>query len=215
MVLVENASKILSSIPKGVSVVCICKGRNAEQINEVVGAGVKILGWNYVQELEKNFPAIRNGVGHHFVGHLQSNKVKRVLNFCSCIQSVDSFELAMELDKVAGKLGKRICVLVEVNVGNEESKFGVLPENVSGFVEKISSLKNISVSGLMAIEPFSDNPENSRQYFKKLKSLFDKIKNEKIPNADFSILSMGMSNTYKIAVEEGSSMVRIGRAFFG
>ncbi len=214
MVLGKNAAKILSSIPRGVSVVCICKGRTSMQINSAIDHDVKILGWNYVQELEKNFPEIRRGVEHHFVGHLQSNKVKKVLNFCSCIQSVDSFGLAEEIDKVCGKMGKKVSVLVEVNLGNEESKFGILPENVLVFVKKISSLKNISVSGLMAIEPFFENPENSRQYFRKLKSLFDKIKSENIPNVDFSILSMGMSNTCSIAVEEGSNMVRIGRAFF-
>lgn len=214
MVSFEMVSGIISQIPSNVSVVCVCKARAPEQINSAIDAGVKFLGWNYARELEKKFPEIKTGVEHHFVGHLQSNKVKKVLNFCSCVQSVDSVELAMEIGREAGKLGKKISVLVEVNLGGEKSKFGISPESVPAFVLEISKFPNIGVSGLMAIEPFSENPENSRAYFKKLKLLFDKIKAEKIPNVDFRILSMGMSSTFSIAIEEGSNMVRIGRAFF-
>lgn len=191
-----------------------CKGRTHEQIVQAIAAGIKIIGQNYVQEAEDVFPKVDLPADWHFIGHLQKNKVKRALKIFSCIQSVDSFALAEEIDRQAGVIGKTVSVLIEVNVGGEKSKFGVAPEKAQEVITQISPLKNVKVNGLMAMEPPSENPEDARPYFKQMKQLFDGIKKSNIPNVEMRFLSMGMSSSYRVAIEEGSNMVRLGRVLF-
>ncbi|HII54002.1 YggS family pyridoxal phosphate-dependent enzyme [Candidatus Micrarchaeota archaeon CG08_land_8_20_14_0_20_49_17] len=198
----------------GISVVAACKGRTHEQIVQAIAAGIKIIGQNYVQEAEDVFPKVDLPADWHFIGHLQKNKVKRALKIFSCIQSVDSFALAEEIDRQAGVIGKTVSVLIEVNVGGEKSKFGVAPEKAQEVITQISPLKNVKVNGLMAMEPPSENPEDARPYFKQMKQLFDGIKKSNIPNVEMRFLSMGMSSSYRVAIEEGSNMVRLGRVLF-
>jgi pyridoxal phosphate enzyme (YggS family) len=199
-------------------VVAACKGKAAEQIIWAINSGIKIIGQNYVQEAETAYSKLpahaRELAEWHFIGHLQKNKVKRALEIFSCIQSVDSFALAEEIDKQARAMGKTISVLIEINIGDEKSKFGVAPENANGLIAQISPLKNVKVAGLMAMEPLSENPEDARPYFRKMKTLFDGIKKSNITNVEMRFLSIGMSNSYKVAIEEGSNMVRLGRALF-
>jgi len=194
--------------------VAACKGRTHEQIVQAIAAGIKIIGQNYVQEAEDVFPKVDLPADWHFIGHLQKNKVKRALKIFSCIQSVDSFALAEEIDRQAGVIGKTVSVLIEVNVGGEKSKFGVAPEKAQEVITQISPLKNVKVNGLMAMEPPSENPEDARPYFKQMKQLFDGIKKSNIPNVEMRFLSMGMSSSYRVAIEEGSNMVRLGRVLF-
>ena len=191
-----------------------CKGRTHEQIVQAIAAGIKIIGQNYVQEAEDVFPKVDLPADWHFIGHLQKNKVKRALKIFSCIQSVDSFALAEEIDRQTGVIGKTVSVLIEVNVGGEKSKFGVAPEKAQEVITQISPLKNVKVNGLMAMEPPSENPEDARPYFKQMKQLFDGIKKSNIPNVEMRFLSMGMSSSYRVAIEEGSNMVRLGRVLF-
>jgi len=194
--------------------VAACKGRTHEQIVQAIAAGIKIIGQNYVQEAEDVFPKVDLPADWHFIGHLQKNKVKRALKIFSCIQSVDSFALAEEIDRQTGVIGKTVSVLIEVNVGGEKSKFGVAPEKAQEVITQISPLKNVKVNGLMAMEPPSENPEDARPYFKQMKQLFDGIKKSNIPNVEMRFLSMGMSSSYRVAIEEGSNMVRLGRVLF-
>ena len=210
--------RILAEIPNHVSVVAACKGRTPGQLVQAIAAGIRIIGQNYVQEAEVAYSKLpahaRELAKWHFIGHLQRNKVKRALKIFSCIQSVDSFALAGEIDKQAMAVGKAIPVLIEVNIGGEKSKFGVPPENVKELIAQISPLENVKVIGLMAMEPPSENPEDARPYFKRMKKLFEEISGAGIPNAEMRFLSMGMSSSYKVAIEEGSNMVRLGRAIF-
>lgn len=215
MPLREKIEKILQGIPNSVSVVAACKGRSAAEIQQAIGAGIKIIGENYVQDAEKVFPQVRSPAERHFIGHLQKNKVKRALAIFSCIQTVDSLELAEEIDRRAKEIGKVIPIFIEINIAGEKTKFGCVPEKAKQLVEKIAKFRNVRAQGLMAMEPYSENPEESRPYFRRMKKLFDEIKAAKIPNAEMKFLSMGMSGSYKVAIEEGSNMVRIGTAFFG
>ena len=214
----QHIGFIRKSLPRHVQLMAVTKQRHLSEIGEAVSAGVSIIGENYVQEAEVAYSKLpahaRELAKWHFIGHLQRNKVKRALKIFSCIQSVDSFALAGEIDKQAMAVGKAIPVLIEVNIGGEKSKFGVPPENVKELIAQISPLENVKVIGLMAMEPPSENPEDARPYFKRMKKLFEEISGAGIPNAEMRFLSMGMSSSYKVAIEEGSNMVRLGRAIF-
>ena len=184
-------------------------------IEELLETGQLECGENYVQELCDKYENISKPVHWHMIGHLQTNKVKYIIDKVSMVHSVDSVRLAEAIEKEAAK--KDICmpVLIEVNVAGEESKFGLSVEEVLPFLEEISSYEHLQVKGLMTIAPFVANPEENREVFQKLKKLSVDIAAKNINNVNMSVLSMGMTNDYQVAVEEGATMVRVGTGIFG
>jgi len=210
-----NIKEILSELPQGVELVAAAKARTPEEILEAVGAGVKIVGENYVQEAQDAFEVIGRRVTWHFIGYLQKNKVKKAVEIFDVIQIVDSYGLAAEIDKRCAKFGKIMPVLIEINSGREKQKSGVLPKEAPGLIRRISSFSNIKVFGLMTMGPRFGNPEDSRQYFIETGRIFDEIKKLNLSGVEMKYLSMGMTNSYKIAIEEGVNIVRIGSKIFG
>ena len=215
MTIKQNVSQILSELPDGVQLVAATKSRSPEEILEAIDAGVKIIGENYVQEAERAYEVVGNKAKWHFIGHLQRNKVKKAVNIFDMIETVDSFEIAEEIDKRCAQIGKVMPILIEINIGREEQKSGVFPEHAEQIIKEISALPNIRVLGLMTMGPLSEDPEDSRPYFVAMKKLFEKMQKLNLPNIDIKYLSMGMTNSYKIAPEEGANMVRIGTKLFG
>ncbi len=211
----ENVKKILDELPDGVILVAAAKTRTPEEILEAIEAGVQIIGENYVQEAERAYEVIGNRAKWHMIGHLQKNKVKKAVRIFDMIETVDSVKLAKEIDKQCKKIGKVMPVLVEVNSGEEPQKSGVMPDEVVDLVKEISKFENIKVEGLMTMGPLLDDPEELRPYFRKTRELFERIRDMDIPNVEMKYLSMGMSDSYKVAIEEGANMVRIGTKIFG
>ncbi len=211
----ENIKQLLEELPGGVELVAAAKARTAEEVLQAVEAGIKTIGENYVQEAENIYPPIGNKAKWHLIGHLQKNKVKKAVRLFDMIETVDSVELAQEIDKRCGQIGKVMPVLVEVNSGREKQKSGVLPENAEPLIKEISRLSNIKVMGLMTMGPRFGNPEDSRPYFITTREIFDRVKALEILNVEMSYLSMGMTNSYRVALEEGANMVRIGTKIFG
>jgi len=211
----ENTRRISGELPPGVALVAAAKTRTANEILKAVDAGVKIVGENYVQEAVDVFQQIGKAVDWHFIGHLQKNKVKKAVEIFDMIETVDSYELAMEIDKRCSQASRIMYVLIEINSGREKQKFGVLPENTIDLVKKISRLSHVKISGLMTMGPRFGNPEDSRPYFIITRRLFDEIKALNITGVEMKYLSMGMTNSYKIAIEEGANVVRIGSKIFG
>ena len=211
----ENVKKLLNEIPKGIELVAAAKTRTPEEVLEAVEAGIRIVGENYVQEAIRAKDVVGNRARWHFIGHLQKNKVKKAVSIFDMIETVDSFELAKEIDKYCKRVGKVMPVLVEVNSGREPQKFGVMPEETEGLIRAISRFDNIKVMGLMTMGPRFGDPEESRPYFRETKRIFDNLKKAHIPNVEMRYLSMGMSNSYRIAIEEGANIVRIGTKIFG
>ncbi len=211
----ENIKQLLEELPGGVELVAAAKARTAEEVLQAVEAGIKTIGENYVQEAENIYPPIGNKAKWHLIGHLQKNKVKKAVRLFDMIETVDSVELAQEIDKRCGQIGKVMPVLVEVNSGREKQKSGVLPENAEPLIKEISRLSNIKVMGLMTMGPRFGNPEDSRPYFITTRKIFDRVKALEILNVEMTYLSMGMTNSYRVALEEGANMVRIGTRIFG
>ena len=211
----EQVKKILDELPAGVMLVGAAKTRTPEEILEAIEAGLDIVGENYVQEAEKAFQLIGNKAKWHMIGHLQSNKAKKAVTVFDMIETVDSMKLARAIDKACEKIGKTMPVLVEINSGEEDQKAGVLPEDAIPLIQEMSALENIKVMGLMTMGPFAGDPEDSRPYFQKTRAIFEKLKAMNLPNVEMKFLSMGMSNSYKVALEEGANMVRIGTKLFG
>ena len=208
MKIAENYKKIKNSVPKQVIIVVAAKTRTKKEVEELIDVGCTDIGENYVQEANEIYSELgekAKKVKWHLIGHLQKNKVNQALKIFDVFQTIDSFELAEAISKRADM---EIEIYIEVNSGREEQKSGVFPEKVISLIKEISELKNIKVNGLMTMGPFSGNPEDARPYFKETKKLFDEIK-------DLKVLSMGMSNSYKIAIEEGSNMIRLGTCIFG
>ncbi len=185
------------------------------RILEAIDAGVDLFGENYIQEAKRKFEITGNRVEWHFIGHLQRNKAKYAVRFIEMIHSLDRFELAVEIDRRAGIEGRVMKVLVEVNIAGESSKSGVTAEELPELIRRVASLANLSVRGLMTMPPWFSDPEDARPFFRKLRSLRDRIEKEGIPGVGMEELSMGMSNDYVVAVEEGATIVRVGRAIFG
>ena len=206
----ENFKKLKESI--NVTLVAATKKRSIEQVEEAVKAGAEIIGENQVQEAEEKYRVLKGKVKFHFIGHLQTNKVKKAVEMFDMIETVDSLKLAKEIDKRSKAIDKVMPVLIEVNIGEEESKKGCRPDEVEHLVKEVSGLENVELKGLMTMAPYSKNPEEMRPYFKRMRQIFDELKQK---GHNMEILSMGMSNSYKIAIEEGSNMVRIGTVIFG
>lgn len=211
----ENVLMILSEIPPSVIVVAAAKAKTALEVREALDAGITAVGENYLQESREVIGAIGNLATWHFIGHVQKNKVKHVVPLFDMIETVDSKELAVLIYQQALKYGKIMPVLIEVNIAHEETKHGAMPEDVAGLIKEIGSLPNLKVNGLMTMGPFLEDPAGLRPYFRQTKALFDEIKTLMIPNVQMEHLSMGMSDSYHIAIEEGATMVRIGTKIFG
>jgi pyridoxal phosphate enzyme (YggS family) len=211
----ENAERILSELPANVTLVVAAKTRTPDEILQVIAAGVRVIGENYVQEAEDAFAAIGQQARWHFIGRLQKNKVKKAVEIFDMIETVDSISLAEKIDRQCSKIKRTISVLIEVNSGREPQKAGVLPEHAEGLIREISALQYLNVQGLMTMGPRFGDPEQARPYFRETKHLFDRLKVQQLPRVEMKILSMGMSNTYEIAIEEGATMVRIGTKIFG
>jgi len=198
-----------------IKLVAVTKTATIEQIKEAISAGVKIIGENKVQEAKEKYQILTGGIEWHLVGHLQTNKVKYAIEIFDLIHSVDSIKLAKEIDKRSLQFGKITNVLIEVNVSGEETKYGIRPEEAEIFLGEISKFSVIRVRGLMTIAPIVKHKEEVRPYFKKLKELSEKIRNKNIKSVKMDYLSMGMSDDFEVAIEEGANMVRIGRGIFG
>jgi len=211
----DNVKEILKKLPEGVQLIAAVKTRTAEEIREAVDAGIRIIGENYVQEAVSIRESLNRKVKYHFIGHLQRNKIKKAVEIFDMIETVDSIRIAEEIDRRSGEIGKIMPVLIEVNSGHEPQKFGVLPENLESLIRALSALEHIEVHGLMTMGPLSGNPESSRSYFIETKKCFEHFKFLALPNVRMTFLSMGMSSTYKIAIEEGANIVRIGTKIFG
>jgi hypothetical protein len=201
--------------PAQIKLMAVTKTVAPERVKEAIDAGITLFGENYVQEAKEKIAALGKNVQWHMIGHLQTNKSKYVVHLFNCVQSVDRMELAHELDKRARLAGYAIDVLIEVNVSGEQTKSGIVSSETINLVEKISALENISVRGLMTMPPFSDNPEDSRPYFRALKEISRQISQARIPRVMMDELSMGMTDDFEVAIEEGATIVRIGRAIFG
>lgn len=200
--------------PEDVTLIAVSKTQPVEMLLVAKTLGLNIFGENKAQELVDKFDKI-DDVKWHFIGHLQKNKVKYIIDKVELIHSVDNLELAEEIDRRAQKCGRKVSVLVQVNIGREDTKSGLFEEDALEFIKKISKFENMSIEGLMTIPPRVDNKEEARKFFKSVKRLFEDIKKLDIPNIDFKYLSMGMTGDFDIAIEEGANIVRVGTGIFG
>jgi pyridoxal phosphate enzyme (YggS family) len=201
--------------PSEVTLIAVSKTKPLEDLKEAYDAGARDFGENKVQELTAKMPNLPSDIRWHMIGHLQRNKVKYIAGEVELIHSVDSFRLAEEINIQAKRKKIIIPALIEINIGDEESKFGVRPDEAKELCKEISELDSIHIEGLMTVAPAADDPEKVRRYFRKMHELFLDIKSENIDNVEMKILSMGMTNDYKVAIEEGSTMVRVGTGIFG
>jgi pyridoxal phosphate enzyme (YggS family) len=215
MTITENVKRILAELPPGVELVAAAKTKTPEEILEAVEAGVRIIGENYVQEAEDAFRIVGHRAKWHFIGHLQKNKVKKAVEVFDQIETVDSLELAREVDKRCAAIGKIMPVLIEINSGREPQKFGVLPEDAGSLITVLREFENTRVMGLMTMGPFEGDPEDARPSFKETKKIFDRLKTLNLPGVEMKYLSMGMTNSYRVAIEEGANRIRIGSQIFG
>jgi pyridoxal phosphate enzyme (YggS family) len=210
-----NVRALLAELPPGVDLVAAAKTKTPREILEAIEAGVRIIGENYVQEAQTAFSAVGRRCQWSCIGHLQTNKVKKAVEIFDMIETVDSIELAREIDRRAGAAGRTTAALIEINSGEEGQKAGVRPDLAEALVRAAAALPHLHIQGLMTMGPFEGDPENSRPYFKITKQLFDSLRGMSIPGAEMGILSMGMTNSYRVAVEEGATRVRIGTKIFG
>jgi len=212
----ENVRQILAELPDGVELVAAAKARTAEEILEAIDAGVQIIGENYLQEAVQAYEVLGRKARWHFIGTLQKHNVRRrLVEIFDMIETVDSWEIAREIDKRCMQVSKVMPVLVEVNSGRERQKSGVFPEDAERLIRDLSSLGNLRVVGLMTMGPRFGDPEASRPYFVETRRIFERSKELALPNVEMTYLSMGMTNSYRIALQEGATMVRIGTRLFG
>jgi PLP dependent protein len=215
----ENVREMLNEIPDGVQLVTAAKGRKPEEILEAIDAGIKIIGENYIKEAKKAFDVIGRKARWHFIGIPQIEKHdllrRKNLQIFDMIETIDCMEIAEEVNERCAGLDKLMPVLIEINSGTEPQKFGVLPENAAELVKKISALSNLKIMGLMTMGPRFGNPEDSRPYFIKTKKIFEQIKKMNLPGVEMKYLSMGMTNSYKVALQEGANVIRVGTKIFG
>ncbi len=201
--------------PEDITLVAVSKTVESQKILRAIDEGITELGENRVQELTKKYDIINRDCNWHLIGHLQTNKVKYIVEKVKLIHSVDRYNLAVEINDRAKKIGKEINVLVQVNISGEQTKFGVAKNEARQLIRQIAGLENIRVRGLMTIAPFASNSEAVREVFSGLRKLSIDIEKENINNIGMEYLSMGMSNDFEVAIEEGANMVRIGTALFG
>jgi pyridoxal phosphate enzyme (YggS family) len=210
---IEHAATKVGRDPRGIKLIAVTKTVAIERIREAITAGAMSFGENYIQEARHKIEEIgRTGIQWHFIGHLQTNKAKYAARFFDVIHAVDSIQLVRELDRRAATEEKALACLIEVNLSREGSKFGIGKEQAPELAHAMAGLQNISLQGLMTMPPYSDDPEEARPYFIALRKLKEEIERDGIPLAE---LSMGMSTDFAVAIEEGATMVRVGRAIFG
>jgi pyridoxal phosphate enzyme (YggS family) len=207
--------EIRKGIPDHVTLVAAAKTRTVEEIRGAINAGIEVIGENYVQEAERVINALGNQAKWHMLGHLQRNKVKKAVQLFDMIETVDSWRLAELIDGRCAAIGKTMPVLVEVNSGREPNKTGVLPEDLDDLIQRLATLSHIHVQGLMTMGPRFGNPEEARSFFRETRKAFDRTAAARVPNIEMRYLSMGMSNSYGVAIEEGSNMIRVGTKLFG
>ena len=213
---IRKACESCSRDANSVRLVAVSKTIAAGTVKEAIEAGVTVLGENYIQEAREKFNTlVQYPVSWHFIGHLQSNKAKYAIRLFDLIHSVDSFKLARELDKQAKKLDKIQRILVQVNIGAEDTKSGISADEAPGLISEISRLENLSIRGLMTMPPYFYQPEKVKPFFAALRELRDRIKAQALPNVSLEELSMGMTGDFEVAIEEGATLVRIGTAIFG
>jgi hypothetical protein len=201
--------------PLSIKLMAVTKTVEPERIGTAIEAGLTMLGENYVQEAKDKITIIGDRAQWHMIGHLQTNKAKYAVKLFDYVHSVDRLELAQELDKRAGQINRKLNVLIEVNVSKEESKSGTEKTQALELVRQVAHFPNLAVRGLMTMAPYSDNPENSRPYFKALRDLRDDINRANIAGISMEELSMGMTDDFEVAIEEGATIIRVGRAIFG
>ncbi|MDO4600722.1 MAG: YggS family pyridoxal phosphate-dependent enzyme [Eubacteriales bacterium] len=221
----ENLKKVKENIEKScaasgrereeVTLIAVSKTKPVSMLMEAYDCGQRIFGENKVQEIMDKYEQMPDDVQWHMIGHLQRNKVKYIVDKVAMIHSVDSLRLAETIEQEAAKKNVVVPVLVEVNVAQEESKYGLSPEEVLPFLEKVAHYSHLQVQGLMTIAPFVENPEENREVFHKLRKLSVDIREKNINNITMSVLSMGMTGDYQVAVQEGATMVRVGTGIFG
>jgi len=210
----DNLEKVNETLLEGVTLIAVSKTKPQEAIMEAYASGIRDFGENKVQELEAKYDALPKDIRWHLIGGLQTNKVRKILGKTHLIQSLDREALALEINKRAEKADIIVDTLIEINIGEEEQKAGILLKDLPGFLEYLKPLRQINVKGLMAIIPQGDEEEN-RFYFRKMKGVFEDLKKQERERLTMEILSMGMSTDYLTAMEEGSNMVRIGTGIFG
>jgi pyridoxal phosphate enzyme (YggS family) len=211
----ENVQRLLAEIPASVTIIAACKTRTVIEVEAAYEAGLRHFGHNYVQEAQAMLPQLSIKVDWHLIGHLQRNKSREAAQLFNRIDSVDSIRLAQELEKFCLDEGKVLPVLVEVNSGREENKSGAFPEEVVELAEFISHQPRLHLEGLMTMGPRSGDPQESRPYFIETRGLFEQLTSMTLPNTSMRFLSMGMSNSYQVAIQEGANMIRLGTAIFG
>ena len=214
MLIEENILKVREQLQENVKLIAVSKTRSVEEINEAYKTGIRDFGENKVQELISKFDSIDSDVRWHLLGHLQKNKIKYIVGKVWLIHSLDSIELLKEIEKQYGKKNEIANVLIQINIGKEESKTGIFIEDLPELLEECEKCTNVRVKGLMAIIPIA-NEEDCRFYFKEMKKVYDNLSIKSFRNIQMKYLSMGMSGDFNIAIEEGSNMVRIGEGIFG
>ncbi len=212
---IEEACKRAGRDRSEVTLIAVSKTKPVSMMREVMETGVIDFGENKVQELTSKYEELDTPLNWHLIGHLQRNKVKYIVDKVTLIHSVDSYRLAQQIDEEAKKKNVIVNILIEVNIANEESKFGVAKEEVLPLLMEISKLTNVKVKGLMTIAPYVENSEENRIHFRNMHKLIVDIKSKNIDNIDMDILSMGMTGDYEVAIEEGATMVRVGTGIFG
>ena len=211
-----EAAKRAGRDPSGVRLLAVTKEQSDVTVAEGIQAGMTLLGENKVQEASSKIEALgRNGLEWHFIGRLQKNKVKFIFDLFDLIHSVDSLALAEAIHKTAQKIGSCMPVLLQINISGEESKLGMDPLDLPKEIERVAKLEGVKIKGLMTIPPYTSDPENSRPYYARLRELRDTCSSLNIPRICLDELSMGMSNDYEVAIEEGATLVRVGTGLFG
>lgn len=211
----QKTLKEVKTLNPQAEIVVVTKTQSIGKIQEAIQSGAFLIGENKVQEAEEKFIHLPSSLFKHLIGHLQTNKVNKAVQLFDLIETVDSFVLAEKINQACQKIKKTMPIFIQVNTSGESQKFGISPFETIGLIQKISQLSNLKIEGLMTIARFSDDPEESRQSFQILKKLFEQIKALNIQNVNLKHLSMGMTHDYKIALEEGSTLVRIGTRIFG
>ena len=212
---IEEACRAVNRDPGEVTLISVSKTKPVSMLQEAYDAGSRDFGENKVQEIMDKYPQLPSDIRWHMIGHLQRNKVKYIVDKVALIHSVDSLRLAETIENEAAKHNVTVPILIEVNVAQEESKFGLKTEEVLSLVESVAALPHINIKGLMTIAPYVEDPEENRGIFRQLKKLSVDINAKNINNVNMSVLSMGMTGDYQVAVQEGATMVRVGTGIFG
>ncbi|MDD3839356.1 MAG: YggS family pyridoxal phosphate-dependent enzyme [Clostridia bacterium] len=212
---IADAAKSTGRDPDEISIIAVSKTRSIDEIRQAIDCGLNILGENRAQELCEKYKLIGQQARWHMIGHLQTNKVKYILDKVDLIHSVDSLKLIKEINKRCKRQNKTMDILIQVNISGEESKFGVDQHELMELIHSAKNYKNVRIKGLMTIAPFYEDSEKVRPIFEKAKQLFDNIRGMELDYVDMRYLSMGMTNDYDIAIQEGSNMIRVGTGIFG